>query len=174
MLAAWLVEWRGIAGTYEGKVPRSGLVAAARASWLVGLVVATWDTFAAHWTPWQGGEVRAAGVVLALAGIALRLWSMRTLAAAFSYDVKVSDGQALVRHGPYRSLRHPAYTGMLLWSVSLGLWNPSLPGLALLIPATLVQLVVRIRAEEALLAAHFGARWDEHARDTARLVPGLW
>lgn len=172
--AAWLVEWRGISGSYEGKVPRSRLVVAARVAWLVGLCVSVADAVRLHWTPWQGPGIRAAGVALALAGLALRLWSMRTLARAFSYDLKIVDGHELVRSGPYRWLRHPAYTGMLLWSVALGVWNPSVPGLALLVAATLPQLTHRIAHEERLLAEHFGARWDAHARATARLVPFVW
>jgi protein-S-isoprenylcysteine O-methyltransferase len=170
----WLVEWRGIAGSFEGKVPRHPLVTGSRALWLAGFVVALVDAFHAHWTPWQGAGVRAAGVAAALAGIGLRLWSMRTLARSFTYDLRVSADQELVRRGPYRVLRHPSYTGMLLWSLSLGLWNPSAPGLAVLAVGAAVQLVVRIGYEERLLAAHFGERWTDHARATWRLVPGLW
>lgn len=174
LAASWLVEWRGIAGTYEARVPRSRLVVASRVVWLGALVLSVVDASCAHWTPWQGPGVRAAGLAVGAAGIALRLWSMRTLARAFSYDLKVEAGQELIRSGPYRWLRHPSYTGMLLWSVALGAWNPSVPGAALLLASTLPQLAHRIAAEEALLAAHFGARWDAHARATARLVPWIW
>ncbi len=170
----WAVEWRGISGSFENRVPRDPVVAATRAVWAAGLVLAVVDTVRGHWTPWQGPAVRAAGVALALAGVGLRLWSMRALAGAFSYDLKVIAGHELVRHGPYRWLRHPSYAGMLLWSVGLGLWNPSLPGLALLVAGTVPQLVHRIAAEERLLAGHFGAAWDAHARATARLVPFVW
>ncbi len=170
----WAVEWRGISGAFENRVPRAPLVAATRAVWAVGLVVAVADTVRGHWTPWQGPAVRAAGFALGLAGVGLRLWSMRALAGAFSYDLKVVPGQALVRRGPYRRLRHPSYTGMLLWSVGLGLWNPSLPGLVLLLAGTVPQLVHRIAAEERLLAGHVGDAWDAHARATARLVPFVW
>jgi protein-S-isoprenylcysteine O-methyltransferase len=170
----WVVEWRGISGAFENRVPRHPLVVATRAVWAAGLVVAVIDTARAHWTPWQGASVRAAGVALALAGVGLRLWSMRALAGAFSYDLKVVEGHELVRHGPYRWLRHPSYTGMLLWSVGLGLWNPSVPGLVLLVAGTLPQLAYRIAVEERLLAGHFGAAWDAHARATDRLVPFVW
>ncbi len=170
----WAVEWRGISGAFENRVPRHPVVAATRAIWAVGLVVAVIDTVRAHWTPWQGPGIRAAGVALGLAGVGLRLWSMRALAGAFSYDLKVIEGHELVRHGPDRWLRHPSYTGMLLWSVALGLWNPSLPGLALLVAGTLPQLAYRIAVEEKLLAGHFGPAWEAHARATARLVPFLW
>lgn len=170
----WLAEWRGIAGAFEGRVPRQPLVGLCRAVWLAGLAVAVVDAFGARWTPWQGPGVRAAGVALALAGIALRLWSMRALAGSFSYDLKVVEGQELVRRGPYRWLRHPAYAGMLLWSAALGLWNPSAPGLALLLLGTIPQIALRIRAEERLLEDHFGEAWRAHARATARVIPLVW
>jgi protein-S-isoprenylcysteine O-methyltransferase len=174
LLAGWLVEWRGIAGDFEDRVPRHRLVVVTRATWLLGLVVATADAWRFGWTPWQGPEVRAAGYAIGAAGLALRLWSMRTLAGAFSYDLKVREGQALVRRGPYRLLRHPAYTGMLLWSAGLGLWNPSLVGLLLLMAGTLPQLAYRIGVEERLLEAHFGEAWREHARATSRVIPLFW
>lgn len=168
------MEWRGIAGSFENRVPRSGRGVLARAAWLLGLAVSVVDAFRAHLTPWQGTGVRALGVAVGLSGVLLRLWSMRTLAGAFSYDLKVAEGQELVEAGPYRLVRHPSYTGMLLWSAGLGLWNPSLPGLLLLLPATLAQLAQRIDVEERILAEHFGARWEGYARRTSKVIPGIW
>jgi protein-S-isoprenylcysteine O-methyltransferase len=138
------------------------------------LAVAVVDAFGARGTPWQGPGVRTLRWTLALGGVALRLWSMRTLAGAFSYDLKAAAGQELVRAGPYRWLRHPAYAGMLLWSVGLATWNPSLSGLALILPATLVQLAARIGHEERLLADQFGARWPEYAAPASKAIPGTW
>ena len=170
----WVVEWRGISGSFEDRVPRHVVVTTSRAVWLAGLVLSTADAGCLHWTPWQGPPVWMMGLMIGLAGVLLRLWSMRTLSGAFSYDLKVSAGQSLVRAGPYRLLRHPSYTGMLLWSGGLGLWNPSWMGLVLLIAGTLPQLVYRIGVEEQMLEAHFGEAWRQHARETARLVPFVW
>lgn len=170
----WLVEWHGIAGTYEGRVPRRALARARRALWLAGLVLCVVDFLWLGWTPWQGRAVRAVGVAVFLAGIGLRLWSMRTLSSAFSYDVKVTEGQELIRGGPYRVLRHPAYTGLLLWSIGFALWNPSLPGLVVLLVVTLDEIAFRVRNEERLLAAHFGDAWQRHAQATWAVIPLLW
>jgi protein-S-isoprenylcysteine O-methyltransferase Ste14 len=84
-----------------------------------------------HWTPWQGAAVRWSGVTVYVVGLGLRLWSMRTLRRAFSYGLKVAEDQALVTSGPYRVLRHPSYTGLILWSAGCAVWNPSVPGLVL-------------------------------------------
>ncbi len=170
----WIVEWRGIGGTFEGRVPRRPLGMLRRALWLAGLVICVADALWFHWTPWQGLHVRAAGVVVFVAGVALRFWSMRTLSRAFSYDLKVAEGQELVRHGPYRFLRHPAYSGLLLWSTGFALWNPSLPGLALLLVVTVDEIAFRVREEERLLDAHFGDAWRQHAEATWAVVPIVW
>lgn len=170
----WLVEWAGIQGTFEGRVPRSAGTMVRRALWLAGLVLCVADALWLHWTPWQGASVRAAGVAVFVAGVALRLWSMRTLSRAFSYDLKVIEGQQLVHRGPYRVLRHPAYTGLLLWSIGFALWNPSLPGLAVVVPMMLHEVAFRVRMEEKLLEEHFGDAWRRHAETTWAVVPMVW
>lgn len=172
LLLYWLVEWRGIEGTFEGRA--RGPSRLGRAVWLGGIVLCIADALWLHWTPLQGPAVRAAGVAVFLAGVLLRLWSMRTLARAFSYDLKILEGHELVRRGPYRVLRHPSYTGLLLWSIGFALWNPSLPGLALLVASTIAEVARRVRVEEQLLEAHFGEAWRRHADATWAVVPAIW
>jgi protein-S-isoprenylcysteine O-methyltransferase Ste14 len=173
LLVYWYVEWQG-AGSYERRVPRHWLVTASRALWLPGLVLCVLDATYLHWTPWQGPAVKAAGVAVYLAGVGARVWSMRALGESFSYDLKVAKGQRLVTTGPYRWVRHPSYTGLVMWSAGIALWNASLPGLAALMVTTVPQVVVRMRIEERMLADHFGRRWEPYERRTRALVPGLW
>jgi protein-S-isoprenylcysteine O-methyltransferase Ste14 len=174
LLLYWLVEWRGVQGGFEGRVPRHPLVFISRAVWVGGLVLCLVDFLWLGWTPWQGPVVRALGGLLFLVGLALRYWSMRTLAGAFSYDLKVAADQPLVTRGPYRFVRHPSYTALILWSASFALWNPSWPGLLILLVATVPQIRLRIRREEQLLADHFGAQWAAYAGRTPALLPRPW
>lgn len=60
------------------------------------------------------------GIGLMTAGIVLRQWSIAVLGRYFSPVVGVQDGQAVVDRGPYRLVRHPAYTGYLLAIIGLG------------------------------------------------------
>jgi protein-S-isoprenylcysteine O-methyltransferase len=92
---------------------------------------------------------------LIAAGLALRIWAIRTLDRFFTVDVRIHDGQELIGHGPYRHLRHPSYTGALLSFLGLaaGLGNPLSAGV-LLVPV-IAAFVVRIRVEERALAAAF-------------------
>jgi protein-S-isoprenylcysteine O-methyltransferase len=50
------------------------------------------------------------GVVLMCAGIAIRQWAVVVLGRFFTVDVRISPGQTVVERGPYRWVRHPAYT----------------------------------------------------------------
>jgi protein-S-isoprenylcysteine O-methyltransferase Ste14 len=173
-LLYWLVEWRGIEGDFQDEVPRHPLIIVSRILWLPGLALSVLDTLWWHWTPWQGPFVRIAGVAVYLIGLALRLWSMRALGDAFSYDLKVREGQALKTTGPYAVIRHPSYTGLLLWSVGVALFNPSIPGLAVILITTVPQMVYRIRIEEQMMRERFGEKWLDYCRTTSALVPFVW
>lgn len=107
-------------------------------------------------------------------GIALRLWSVRTLARFFTIQVAIRDGHRLIRTGPYRLLRHPSYTGSLMTFLGFGCALGSAAALlAAGVPVTLAFLR-RIRVEERVLADAFPADYPDYARTTWRLLPFVW
>ncbi len=140
-----------------------------------GLLVANWCANAVTTTAIAGGwKPSAVGIVLMWAGIALRQWAVLTLGRYFTVVVRVASDQQVVVRGPYRWVRHPSYTGLLLTLVGLGaaLGN----WLSILALATLptIGLVIRIRVEEAVLLSALGDPYREYAEHRRRLVPGLW
>ena len=114
------------------------------------------------------------GLVLMLAGIGLRSWGIVTLGRFFRREVVVVEDQHVVRDGPYRWIRHPAYAGNLLLAFGLGLALGS--WLAALVCAVIAfaGLLPRIRVEEAELTRTLGTEYVVYANTTARLVPGVW
>ncbi len=126
--------------------------------------------------PWPGGLVWpfAAGMVLIVAGIGLRAWSIASLGRFFQYWIKIQPGHQVVTRGPYRYVRHPSYTGIALVLAGIALacddvW--SLVAVALLGGAG---LAVRIRAEERQLTQSLGEEYERFAASRKRLVPGVW
>ena len=111
-------------------------------------------------------------MIYALGG-ALRLWPVFVLGSRFSGLVAIQSGHTLETHGPYRVIRNPSYLGMIVVMIGWGLafrgWTGVLIALLLVVP-----LVFRIRAEERLLHAHFGAQYDAYCAHTWRLFPGLY
>ncbi len=107
-------------------------------------------------------------------GFFLYLWAVRTLGTFFRTSVQLLEGQHLVRRGPYRVLRHPAYTGgvLLYAGVGLAIGNWISAGIAPL--AALLAYAWRIRVEEAALREKFGAEFEEHRKRTWAIIPLLW
>src|SRR5215472_16762895 len=74
-----------------------------------------------------------AGVAVMWTGLAIRIWSVLTLGASFRTTVEVDADQRLVETGPYRFVRHPSYTGILLLAIGYGLVLSSWLSLAILL-----------------------------------------
>jgi len=111
------------------------------------------------------------GIGLMIAGILLRQWSIAVLGRYFSRTVGVQEGQAVVDRGPYRLVRHPAYTGSLLTMVGLGFVLQSWGAVLVLIAFFGVAFGYRIHVEEAVLTSELGDEYVEYAKKTKRLIP---
>ena len=114
------------------------------------------------------------GLALMVAGIVLRQWSVALLGKSFTVDVRVHEGQQVIDRGPYRFVRHPSYTGMLLTFAGIGLALGNWLSLACVLLVPLVGLVLRIRVEERTLLAELGEPYRRFAEGRARLVPHVW
>jgi protein-S-isoprenylcysteine O-methyltransferase Ste14 len=114
------------------------------------------------------------GVAIVLAGAALRGWAILTLGRHFRRRVTIETDQRLIRSGPYRLLRHPSYTGMLLVFAGFGLALGSWVSAAVALLGALIGLLPRIRVEERALSRAFGAEYERYERETWRLVPYVW
>lgn len=142
---------------------------------LIGLLSAFLPAYTDRLDVWTiGGEgVRWLGVVLFIAGGALRIWPVFVLGNRFSGLVAIQPGHTLVTDGIYRRLRNPSYLGLLVGSLGWALAFRSVVGV-LLVVLTLLPLIARIRAEEALLRAQFGSEYEAYCARTWRLIPGLY
>ena len=72
------------------------------------------------------------GLVLMAAGVFIRQWAIVVLGRFFTADVRVRSGQTVVSRGPYRWVRHPSYSGLIVFFLGLGLALSSWASLALL------------------------------------------
>ena len=82
-------------------------------------------------------------------------------------------GQTLVDTGLYSRVRHPMYSGFLLWLAGLALWLES-PAAAIGVLALVPFLLGRILVEERFLRdTHEGYR-DYTTRVRHRLIPFVW
>jgi protein-S-isoprenylcysteine O-methyltransferase Ste14 len=117
--------------------------------------------------------VAPAGVLLQVAGLGVRAWSMRALGASYSRTLRSDDGHAVVDGGPYRWVRHPGYSGSLLTWTGFALTSRSVPGVVLVAEHCGEAYRRRIAAEEDLLRRDLPG-YLAYSERTKKLVPFLW
>ena len=112
------------------------------------------------------------GAALTALGVALAIWARWNLGRNWSDRVVLKVDHELIRSGPYRYLRHPIYTGVLLalagTALTIGEWRGVL---ATVLLGT--NYYVKATREERILAANFGEAFTEYKRGTGFFLPGL-
>ena len=114
------------------------------------------------------------GASVVAAGLALRYWAIRTLGSFFTSTVHVADDQVLVDTGPYRWLRHPAYSGTILHCAGLAIMLASGIGVLLALVAVVPAYLYRVAVEEPVLASGLGNAYGEYRSRTWRLLPFVY
>ncbi|WP_189956642.1 methyltransferase family protein [Streptomyces alanosinicus] len=179
-VAAWIVgavyfgvkSQRGARGWARGlrrSLPRRLLLIAGVAvfSALVGHSQGLWR----HLRYWQP-ETAVPGVLLAVASTALLLWARWVLGTMWASVPTVQEHHELRTDGPYRLVRHPIYTGLLglivgaMLACGFGVW------IACLVVAV-PWLLRRVRVEDGLMAAQFGAAYDAYRAEVPALIPRI-
>jgi protein-S-isoprenylcysteine O-methyltransferase Ste14 len=165
---ARIMELRTVRDTVKGQIRENltlRLFIAVGTLMLVGSIVEElWVRPALHL------PLFVAGWVFALLSFWLRRRAIRELGKMWSLHVEIREQHKLVVSGPYRWIRHPAYTSMVLELLSFGLLLQSRftsTAVALLFIPT---LILRIRIEEAALRAQV-AGYSDYQRNTPALLP---
>ena len=94
-------------------------------------------------------------LVLVLGAQALRWWCIRTLGPQWNTRIVVVPGLARVDGGPYRFLSHPNYVAVVVEGFALPLVHTAWITAAVFSVLNAALLAVRIRAENAALAAAY-------------------
>jgi len=110
------------------------------------------------------------GVALTVAGIAFAIWARWHLGENWSATVTLKEGHELINTGPYRHIRHPIYTGMLLAFVGTALALGESRAL-ISVGIVLVAFYAKAKKEERFLAQEFGEKFREHSRRTGMFLP---
>lgn len=87
----------------------------------------------------------------------------------------MTAGQTVIDRGPYRWVRHPSYTGLLLTLAGAGVAFGNWLSILALIILSALGLAIRIRVEERALLAALGEPYRAYAaHHRARLIRGIW
>jgi protein-S-isoprenylcysteine O-methyltransferase Ste14 len=111
------------------------------------------------------------GIFLMVLGIVVRQWAIAVLGRFFSRTLAVQEQQTVVETGPYRFVRHPSYTGALIFFVGFGLALQSWGSVLTLVPIFAICYGYRMYIEEELLVAELGEAYLSYSHSTKRLIP---
>lgn len=114
------------------------------------------------------------GVFLILLGVILRWYAIWMLGRYFTRDVAVSTDQQIVQNGPYRSIRHPAYSGTFLTMLGVGLAMTNWASLIVLLTFVLAGHLYRVHVEEKALIKTIGQPYIEYMHHTKRFIPMIF
>jgi protein-S-isoprenylcysteine O-methyltransferase Ste14 len=132
----------------------------------------------AHWQAASIGAARwplfVVGLALMAIGVLVRQWAILVLGRFFTVDVRVHPNQTVVDRGPYRWVRHPSYSGLVLFFAGVGLAVSNWASLIVLALVPTAGLLVRIHSEERALIAGLGEQYRRYAATRRRLFPGIW
>jgi protein-S-isoprenylcysteine O-methyltransferase Ste14 len=118
--------------------------------------------------------LQALGLALYLASTGFIMWVFRVNSfAAPVIKVQAARDHHVISTGPYAFVRHPMYSGVMLFFLGVPLLVGSWWGLAIA-PLFAVLFAVRARIEERALLAGLPGYADYAARVRYRLLPGIW
>ncbi|HET6312349.1 MAG TPA: isoprenylcysteine carboxylmethyltransferase family protein, partial [Chloroflexia bacterium] len=115
--------------------------------------------------------VRWAGLGGMAAGLTLRVFSILWLGPMFTRLVQILPGHRLVTSGPYRFVRHPSYSGLLLFFTGVGLALGDWLAVAIMVLVPVLGVLYRIRVEEKALLGAFGEEYQAYRCKVSSLLP---
>jgi protein-S-isoprenylcysteine O-methyltransferase Ste14 len=177
MWAGWFVLWRVMA--FRVKVTAQSESVPSRLSHLLPLLIAGYlltlrvpipflnDRFVAL-AIWPA----ALGAALTFAGLLFCVWARFVLAGNWSGFVQVKQDHELIVDGPYRWVRHPIYTGLLLMflgtALAVGEWRG-----VLAVAIAAIAFWYKLRLEETVMRGAFGESYVRYAERVPALIPYL-
>ena len=117
-------------------------------------------------------ELAIAAIALTLAGMALAVWARVHLGRNWSSAPSIKEQHQLIRSGPYRLVRHPIYTGLLIALAGTLLANGRVRG-ALTLVVVWLAFDIKRRIEEDFMVQTFGPQYEDYRRSTGALFPRL-
>jgi protein-S-isoprenylcysteine O-methyltransferase Ste14 len=115
---------------------------------------------------------QVAGSTVLAVGLGLASWAMITNPYIWS-EVPIQRGQTVCSTGPYRFVRHPSYSGLILQALGVPILLGSLWAL---IPGIIaaVCIIIATSSEDRMLQTELPGYQDYVQKVRYRLVPGIW
>ena len=109
-------------------------------------------------------------MILTVCGLGLCLWARAVLGRNWSGTVTLKENHELIVRGPYRVVRHPIYTGLLLMLIGLSLEQGRIAGLIGFL-LVFISLWIKLGYEEELMLKQFPENYPAYQQRVKRIIP---
>ncbi len=110
------------------------------------------------------------GLGLVMAGMLFSFWARAVIGRNWSGTVTLKEDHELVRRGPYRLVRHPIYTGLIVAGIGTAvIYLRPLGFVGVLVVAA--GLWNKLQMEEQFMVQQFGEEYRQYRRRVRALIP---
>jgi len=173
---AWIVYWwassRNVKTTVRHESVPSRLahvIPLAIGAWMVGASRMPGGVLTGRLLP-ASVWIFFAGVIIVAAGLGFTVWARIHLGCNWSGTVTLKEGHELIVTGPYRFVRHPIYSGLLLAFVGSAIARGEWRGVAA-VALAFAALWGKLKLEERWLGEAFGEAYARYRAEVAALIP---
>jgi protein-S-isoprenylcysteine O-methyltransferase Ste14 len=114
--------------------------------------------------------LRWVGFALGLASLGLWVWAQAALGKEWSPQLQLREEHLLVTTGPYARIRHPIYTAMIGYGISLALVTANWVFVAFAV-LVIAGSLARVPKEEQMMIEEFGGQYEAYMQRTGRFFP---
>lgn len=113
-------------------------------------------------------------IIVMIGGCALTVWAMH-VNRFFSSHVRIQSdrGHYVISNGPYQWIRHPGYTGSIIYNIAVPVLLGSFPALGVGVAFALL-MSIRTALEDSTLQAELPGYQEYVAKVRWRLIPYIW
>lgn len=175
---AWGVVW--LIWAIQSKQTRQRESLASQISYRVPILAAIYLIFyAKRLSPWWTADILRyrgwfgwLGVAITALGFALTIWARSILGGNWSGTVTIKVDHELIRSGPYRFVRHPIYTGILIAMAGSALvydqWRS-----VVVVALFWISFTIKRLKEEQFMRQTFGEQYVDYSHSTGAIFPML-
>jgi protein-S-isoprenylcysteine O-methyltransferase Ste14 len=114
------------------------------------------------------------GIAVLSLGFLLRQWSISILGRYFRTTIELEKDQKVIQKGPYKYIRHPSYSGIILFFIGYGIAYQNWISVVIAVIFPTMSLLYRIKNEEIVLVKEIGKEYYIYKGKTKKLIPGIW
>jgi protein-S-isoprenylcysteine O-methyltransferase Ste14 len=104
------------------------------------------------------------GIIVECLGFFLRHWVICVLGKYFRTTIEIEKDQKVIQKGPYKYIRHPSYSGIILYCLGYGLITKNWISLIIAISIPTISLLYRISIEEMALIKEIGNEYEVYMK----------